>query len=251
MVSIFEGQLTRTWFYTHQDKKHVLNLYHDTISGVRSALLDYQEIHGSLGNSSLLMDSRGHRIFFTIPSIPNIPGGDDGGGITEQPGYLEIRKEGWTGFAYSCVICDVAIPEATEGVAAVQEVVFKIRIPETTFTQDEMSEHPLAWYVLRTERLRDGVTTSVHRRFREFAELNSQVKQNMKGHHLREALPPMPAKPTKAFTDHRDPVFIQERCQALERYVTDLVAIPHVSSMVCVKAFLGIMDQVGAIPMFP
>jgi hypothetical protein len=119
----------------------------------------------------------------------------------------------------------------------------------------------------------------------------TQVKQNMKGHHLREALPPMPAKPTKAFTDHRDPVFIQERytlcvsatlsiylsvsvsvsvyvylyfyltficcyhsccrCQALERYVTDLVAIPHVSSMVCVKAFLGIMDQVGTIPMFP
>jgi hypothetical protein len=33
MVSVFEGQLTRTWIYEVENKKHVLNLYHDTISG--------------------------------------------------------------------------------------------------------------------------------------------------------------------------------------------------------------------------
>jgi hypothetical protein len=74
----------------------------------------------------------------------------------------------------------------------------------------------------------------VPRRFREFAELNSQIKQNMKGHHLRDVLPPLPDKPSKQFTDHKDLGFI----------LVNMVSIPHVANMVCMKAFLGIMDQV-------
>jgi hypothetical protein len=66
----------------------------------------------------------------------------------------------------------------------------------------------------------------------------------MKGHHLRDVLPPIPEKPIKQFTDHRDPAFIEERCQKLERFLTGMVSIPHVSNMVCLRAFLGIMDQV-------
>lgn len=84
----------------------------------------------------------------------------------------------------------------------------------------------------------------VYRRFREFAELNSQVKQNFKGHHLRSALPPLPEKTLKATSDHRDPAFIQDRCVRLNNFLSMLIAIPHVSDMVCVKAFLGLMDQV-------
>lgn len=33
MVSVFDGQLTRTWFYEIDNKCHVINLYHDTITG--------------------------------------------------------------------------------------------------------------------------------------------------------------------------------------------------------------------------
>lgn len=48
MVSVFEGQLTRTWCFTNDEnssmsiltngqkkgkKKHIINLYHDTITG--------------------------------------------------------------------------------------------------------------------------------------------------------------------------------------------------------------------------
>lgn len=82
------------------------------------------------------------------------------------------------------------------------------------------------------------------RRFREFAELNSQIKQNMKGHHLRDVLPPLPEKPLKQFTDHTDLAFIQDRCFKLERFLINMTSIPHVANMVCMKAFLGIMDQV-------
>lgn len=85
-------------------------------------------------------------------------------------------------------------------------------------------------------------------RFRDFAELNSQVKQNLKGHHLREIIPPLPEKPLKSLTDHRDPTFIQDRQAKLEIYLTALVAIPHVCDMICVKAFLGMMDQVSDTP---
>jgi hypothetical protein len=174
MVSVFEGQLTRTWFFQNEDKKHVLNLYHDTISGketkspwntrqlkftvfsnelhsfagVRSAMLDYQEIRGSLGNSSLLMDSKGHRIFFTIGKLP---------------GYLEIKRSGWTGFEYGCVINDKVIKEVTQGVPENQDLLFQPKILESTFTSDQESEYSIAWYVIHTRRITDGVQTTVHR----------------------------------------------------------------------------------------
>jgi hypothetical protein len=81
-------------------------------------------------------------------------------------------------------------------------------------------------------------------RFRDFADLNSQIKANFKGHHLREILPPLPEKPLKSFTDHRDPLFIKDRQDKLQIYLTSVIAIPHVSEMICVKAFLGLMDNV-------
>lgn len=112
-------------------------------------MLDFQEIKGSIGSSSLLMESKGHRIFFTVEDLP---------------GFIEIKKSGWTGFTYSCVINDQIIPESTSQVAQNQDCdVFKPKILETTFTQDELSEHPVAWYVLRTTRLKDNITTTVHR----------------------------------------------------------------------------------------
>jgi hypothetical protein len=79
MVSVFEGQLTRTWNYLVETipasssssssssskvitinegekvfRKHVITLYHDTITGVRSAMLDYEEIPGSMVNNNYL-----------------------------------------------------------------------------------------------------------------------------------------------------------------------------------------------------
>jgi hypothetical protein len=36
----------------------------------------------------------------------------------------------------------------------------------------------------------------------------------------------------------------QERIFKLETFICNMVSIPHVAHMICVKAFLGIMDQV-------
>ena len=40
----------------------MINLFHDTLTGVRSALVDYEEVPDSLGTSTLLMESEGHKI---------------------------------------------------------------------------------------------------------------------------------------------------------------------------------------------
>lgn len=101
-----------------------------------------------MGSSSLLMESKGHRIFFTVEDLP---------------GYIEIKRSGWTGFAYSCVINDKVISEATAEVQADQSEAFRPKIIETTLTADENSEHDIVWYVLRTTRVKDNVTTTVHR----------------------------------------------------------------------------------------
>mmetsp|Transcript_7603 Transcript_7603/g.8289 ORF Transcript_7603/g.8289 Transcript_7603/m.8289 type:complete len:458 (+) Transcript_7603:59-1432(+) len=229
MVSVFDGQLTRTWFFPYQGRNHVISLYHDTITGVRSAAVDHLEIAGSSGYSSVFMEAKGHRIFFTV---------------SELPGYIEIKRAGWTGFSYSCVVNDKKLSESTEAISSNQDPLFRVKLLETTLTPDENSDYPITWYLVRTTRIADNSVTAVHRRFRDFAELNSQVKQNLKGHHLREIIPPLPEKPLKSLTDHRDPTFIQDRQAKLEIYLTALVAIPHVCDMICVKAFLGMMDQV-------
>ena len=56
----------------------------------------------------------------------------------------------------------------------------------------------------------------IYSRFRDFAELNSQIKQNLKGHHLRSSLPPLPEKLSKITTDHRSNLFLEDRYAKLQ-----------------------------------
>jgi hypothetical protein len=148
MVSVFDGQLQRTWFLNHENRNHIITLYHDTITGLRSAMVDHQEVAGSTGYSTVFMDSRGHRIFFAIADLP---------------GYIELKRAGWTGFSYSCVVNDQKVPESTEQVSSNQDPLFKPKILETTLTPDENSEYPITWYVVKSTRIKDNVVTTVHR----------------------------------------------------------------------------------------
>lgn len=147
MVSVFEGQLQRTWWFENEGKKHTIILYHDTITGLRSAMFDFEEITGSLGNSSVLMYESSHRIYFTS---------DD------KTGYIEIKKAGWTGFSYECFVDGNKLSESTQMVASHQnEEVFKVKILETTFIEDAGDQ--VAWYVVEGTRLKDNISTVVHR----------------------------------------------------------------------------------------
>lgn len=133
MVSVFEGQLTRTWCYSNEDKvdvdcsgerrkkkRHVINLYHDTITGVRSATVDYDEVPDSLGNSSFLMESIGHRIKFAVDN---------------KSGYIEIKR-GWMRFDYSCHIDNNLIIESTGQLAVQDKDIFKVSLEGVIQTDD-------------------------------------------------------------------------------------------------------------------
>ena len=51
--------MARTWKYTHNQRQHLINLYHDTITGVRSAMLNYEEIFVLLSDYEMERDFRG------------------------------------------------------------------------------------------------------------------------------------------------------------------------------------------------
>lgn len=230
-ASLFSGSLARTWQYATPKLTNVINLYHDTITGTRSCMLNYEEIPDSLGSSSLMM-SAPHRINFKIEG---------------KSGYVEIRKSGFMGFSYICQIDDQIIAESTQIVAQQQhEDVFHSRIVCSELTSDDTALHSVVWYLVETRRLKDDCVTAVHRRFRDFADLNDQVKQNLKGNHLYSSIPPFPEKTLKIGNNklHSDPAFIQARLAKLEIYVAALVRVPHVVNMICMRAFFGLMESV-------
>jgi hypothetical protein len=151
MVSVFEGQLTRTWTFklNESGRRHTINLYHDTITGVRSAMLNFEEIPDSVGNSSLLMGSSGHKITFFVDGLF---------------AYIEIAKAGWTEFSYKCVVNTQVLKESTEQVAANQgEQIFRIALEETILTKNDIGDESITWYLVVSTRVLDNVSTFVHR----------------------------------------------------------------------------------------
>ncbi len=148
MVSVFEGQLARTWLYQLKDKTYTISLNHDTLSGVRMAMLNFEEINHSMGISSMIMDEVGHRIFFDI----------DG-----KSGYIEIKKSGWRAFSYQCFVNDESIPEQCTLPKDEPKEKFEVDISHVAFTPEEGRKTNVAWYVLNVKRLSDHVSTTVHR----------------------------------------------------------------------------------------
>jgi hypothetical protein len=238
MVSIFEGLLSRTWHYTGDpDMVHTITLRHDTLSGHRVAFLDFQEIMQSEGHTSPLTASAagrspqaGHRIFFNIKT---------------SPGYIEIVKKSWNKFEYHCYVSDVEIPEdmSVHKDSGVRET-YDVDITDVVFTEEDGTGNHIAWYYLSVKRNSDNVATTVHRRFCEFAHLNSQLKQNLKGTPYIKSLPKFASKMPKFAVDHEEPKFVNNRKQRLSLYVSSLVNLPFVVDMTCTKAFLGLIDQV-------
>ena len=232
MVSILEGQLTRTWYYQTDIRRHTLSLYHDTITGIRTCAVDFEEVPNSFGYSTLVMEAGGHRVYFDVEN---------------KSGYFVIQRNGWIGFSYSCYVNGILLTETTQEVPKHQDPIYSTKIVDIKVVPDPVGETEVAWYQVVTTRLTDNVITSVHRRFREFADLNSQVKQNFKGHHLRSSIPEFPEKTPKYLTDHRDPSIMNERMNKLNNYLNILLTVPHVSDMTCIKAFVGLMEQVKEI----
>jgi hypothetical protein len=156
--------------------------------------LKYKIVPGSSGISSLLMGSGGHTIPFTV----------DG-----KAASVEIKRKGMT-FTYQCFVDGELVPEMTSTVSASDKPVYSVSLHGAVTAMDWL-ENNITWYIVKTTRLEDGASTTVHRRFRDFAYLNFDVRRHFKGHHLLSSLPPFPEKFSKATTNHNDPAFIERR----------------------------------------
>lgn len=220
MVTVFDGQLLRAWKYELDGVSHSIHLYHDTITGVRSATLNHEEISDSLGTSNLFMESTGHRLLFNIRGTP---------------GYIEIKRAGWVSFTYTCNIGGVTIQESTQQISAQQdEDKYKLRISGYTLCNDGQHEEPVVWYTVETERLSDGCRNVVHRRFKDFSSLNSEIKQSFKGHQLLSSLPSFVEKKSKWMVDHTEASFLEDRVRRLDvSRVNHAQQLERVSYMSC------------------
>ena len=86
MVSIFSGEVNRTWrFADGAGQQHEVSLYHHPLTGARAALVDHEELEGSLGTSSVF-----HNSTTTIP----FSAGD-------ARGAIHIQRNAMLGFSYA------------------------------------------------------------------------------------------------------------------------------------------------------
>ena len=66
---------------------------------------------------------------------------------------------------------------------------FKVWVPRADVSGDGVT-----WYRIDTKRLGSGIEVAVHRRFRDFHFLHTQLGSYFKGSHLYNSLPAPPAK---------------------------------------------------------
>ncbi len=144
---MFKVKLAQSWIFCPEDQKHFVNLYHDTVSGVRSVTIDFMELPSADGTSSMMMGSAVHRMNFELE---------------DRSGYVEIKKSGMTSFAYKCVIDNAIVSEASK-LFRTGEVLFAASVCAVLFTSEEAGDDPVAWYALEATRISDDTTTTVHR----------------------------------------------------------------------------------------
>ncbi|CAM9654820.1 unnamed protein product [Choristocarpus tenellus] len=238
-VSILDGEVNRNWnLVDKRGRRHILTLLHDTVSGARAAMLDYEEIPGSVGTTNVFNLGSAHRLPFWIKE-------------SKESGELRVLRRGLAGFSYQCELGGKLVPETTSLVQNPKHE-FHVSIERSVNVplkaginsgEGQAKEQVVTWYEMRVKRRVDGASTVVHHRFRDFAALHEQVDAMMKGHHLRSSLPKFPNKHLKLMVDHRDEAFVADRRDALQQYMHTLLQVPHVGALDSTNAFLGMVGS--------
>lgn len=241
MVSIFSGALSRTWIYENSEGYHNIKLFHDTITGFKSVLINNDEVEfifHEVYSSVTFGVFNNYQLYFTA---------------FNSQCCIHIIREGILGFRYECNVGQTLLIESTQTIinslTSCNNKKFELNIKNTCYTisctpSSTLINKNICWYYFEVKRLSDNTSTRIHRRFRDFAALNSQIKQSLKGHHLLSSLPDFPEKQLKIATDHNDPEFISLRSARLQSYLSSLVCMPYVQDMLCLHIFLGLQDNV-------
>jgi hypothetical protein len=238
-VGVLTGELNRTWkFEDPTGKSHEVSLYHHTITGARGAMLDFVELPDSIGTTTILKSK--HTIWF-----------DAGGGWR---GSILIKRKGMADFIYECVVGGKIIPECMSTVVTNEPTdTFELKVLKGEVASynpfygsgGSDDQIPVTWYPIKCTRLSDGAKTTVHRRFRDFVDLDESVRAGFQGRtHLKSSLPELPPKNSKILYDHADPEFQEARREKLELYIQKLVQVPRVLQISTVCPFLGMSGHV-------
>jgi hypothetical protein len=134
--------LQNCWVFDH---KNIINIYHNTTTGYRFALLDFKEIPSSSGYSSYLLSSS-DKIYFEIDE--------------NTKGVIEITNS-ILGFpSYGCIVADT--PLSSESLELRDES-FRLRVVGNVTSTPVDSEEKSTWYAIESVRLTDNAKTTVHR----------------------------------------------------------------------------------------
>ncbi len=232
MANIFSGTLTRNWEYISSTGDiHYIQLLHDTYTGSSCVVIDNDDSIGK-NNMNWTPPLFSSRVSFNIKG---------------NRGFININRSGLIGYSYECWIGGQYLIEATQLIKSPETQntkEYSISIKSFIYTGDSVGSKNLVWYTINCTRLSDSTTTQLHRRFKDFSNLHTQIESNLNGHHLRSSLPDLPDKHIKILHDHRNEDFIQNRVVHLNNYMNTLLAVPHVQSMLPLKIFLGINDNV-------
>ena len=245
MVSVFSGEVTRTWrFPDSEGKGHEVVLYHHPLTGARAAMVDHKELHKSLGTSSIFHSAE-TRLPFSTGSCR---------------GEIIILRDSMTTFAYRCLVDGKDVPEATaiasrpaydrsarEARPGPQLQVFSVRVVEYCSSTCHVDNKAITWYAVdASARLSNGstATTRVHRRFRDFVEFDETLRASLTGYATKSSLPKPPQRKAKFMADHQDDAFLRDRLRELDTYVKKLVEVPHAWLSTGAPAFVGLSDAV-------
>jgi len=230
-VSVTTGIVTRQWSIV--GSPHVVSLRHSTITGFRYLLLNGAELHGTEGSSNIFnAKARGDTVTLQVDRF-----------------FVEvtITPKGKTQFLYSCKVNGRLQRDSTMIPFDPNfQPEFQIKIPGV-IRCDEQEENAGdkgvgIYYRVDTIRTRDGKGACNLRRFKHFAELNSNLKSSIIGCHMVKSLPKFPAKGIKFLKRHDDPKFVEDRRKRLSEYLTFLSRIQLISRNVEFLRFLGITD---------
>ncbi len=163
------GEVNRTWrFEDPSGHAHEVSLYHHTVTGARGAMMDFLELPDSIGTTSVLKSQSTIRF-------------DAGGGWR---GTIVIKRVGMMTFEYECVVGGKVIPESLSAkapAAASDGEQFDVSIlsPVNALfgeSADASSTAVVTWYPVTVYRKSDGAATTVHRRFKDFADFDEAVQ---------------------------------------------------------------------------
>lgn len=226
-VGIFSGPVLRSWTITAGGRAVQVQLSHNTLTGSYSLALDGADVLGATGSCGTF-SSNAVMAFSVGP----------------QRGTVTIINGGLSGFSYTCNFDGVGIKEDNERIDRSAEVdKLDVRVTSATVGIDETGKR-VVYYVVTTKRPSDGRVNAVHRRYRDFFNMNDAVRSAYKGSQLMSSLPAPPARSFSMFVDHFDPAFIEERRSRLELFMRAMEAVPRMRSNPDFLAHLGFDDRV-------